>query len=34
VTEENRNLIPAKDLAEWQAAIEEYTRLQAAGKFN
>ena len=34
VTEQNRHLIPAEDLAEWQAAIEEYGRLQAAGKFN
>jgi hypothetical protein len=34
VTEENRHLIPEADLEEWQAAIEEYGRLQTAGKFN
>jgi hypothetical protein len=34
VTEENGHLIPESDLQEWQAAMEEYRQLQAAGKFN
>jgi len=34
VSEENRHLISAEDLAEWQAAIEEYQELQRTGGFN
>ncbi len=34
VTEENHYLLSAKDVAEWQAAIEEYRQLQRTGKFN
>ncbi len=34
VTQENRHLLSAKDVAEWQAAIEEYRHLQRTGKFN
>ncbi len=34
VTQENRHLLPAKDVAEWQAAIEKYRELQRTGKFN
>ena len=29
VTEENQHLLPEKDLAEWEAAIDEYEALQA-----
>ncbi len=34
VTQENRHLLSAKDVSEWQAAIEEYRHLQSTGKFN
>ena len=34
VTEENSALLSEEDLAEWQAAIEEYQHLQCRGKFN
>jgi hypothetical protein len=34
VTQENRHLLSAAELAEWQAAIEEYRQLQRTGKFN
>jgi integrase len=34
VSEDNRHLLSKEDLAEWQAAIEEYHRLQRTGYFN
>ncbi len=34
VTEENQHLLPEKDLAEWEAAINEYETLQAGEKIS
>jgi hypothetical protein len=34
ITQENRHLLSKEELAEWQAAIEEYRQLQHTGKFN
>ena len=34
VSEENRHLLSEEDLAEWQAALEEYDQLQRSGGFN
>ena len=34
VTEENSQWLSEEDLAEWQAAIEEYRQLQRTGEFN